>query len=331
MNHLKNALLRWRSTWHPDMYHGWGRNSNYFEGWYFKLVEEAEQQVFAVIPGISKGMDGRHHAFIQVLDGKACKASYYDFEVADFHPAERNFHLQLGANSFSSRHITLDLPELKGHLDFTQPTPWPKMLGAPGIMGWYSFVPFMECYHGVVSLHHRLSGDMEVYGRKTSFNGGTGYIEKDWGVSFPRSWIWMQSNHFSKQDKVCFMASVAHIPWLGSYFIGYIVGFQLGGKLYRFATYTGAQMKASLGEKTVSLAFRDRRFRLEVTGEQAPGAKLVSPITGNMTGKVNESIQAVLEVRLYEKDKLVFEGTGRNAGLEIAGEVSELLTGQWRR
>ena len=127
------------------------------------------------------------------------------------------------------------------------------------------------------------------------------------------------------------MASVAHIPWLGSYFIGYIVGFQWSENLYRFATYTGAQMKAALGEKTVHLAFRDRRYRLEVTGEQAPGAKLISPITGNMTGKVNESRQGVLRIRFFEKEKLLFEGTGRNAGLEIAGQVQELLTETWRR
>ncbi len=328
---MKNTLLRWRATWNPDMYHGWGRHDNYFEGWYFKIVDAAEGHVFAVIPGISKGLDGRHHAFIQVLDGKACKATYHDFPVEAFQPSENEFHLQLGTNSFSANHLQLDLPELKGRIDFQHRTPWPKMLGAPGIMGWYSFVPFMECYHGVVSLHHRLSGGMEVYGEKTDFSGGIGYVEKDWGVSFPRSWIWMQSNHFETKEKVCMMASVAHIPWLGSYFIGYIVGFQWGEKLYRFATYTGAQMKAGLGEKTVHLSFRDRRYRLEVSGEQAPGAQLVSPITGEMTGKVNESMQGVLHVRFFEKDQLVFEGTGRNAGLEIAGEVSELLTTEWRR
>ena len=331
MNKLKNILLRWRSTWHPDMYHGWGRNNSYFEGWYFKIVDATEQNVFAVIPGISKGMDGRHHAFIQVLDGKACRATYHDFGTDAFNPSESEFHLHLGANSFSASHIALDLPELKGRIDFQNPTPWPKMLGAPGIMGWYSFVPFMECYHGVVSLHHHLAGGMEVHGQKTDFSGGIGYIEKDWGVSFPRSWIWMQSNHFQQDEKICLMASVAHIPWRGSYFIGYIVGFQWGEKLYRFATYTGAKMKAALGEKTVTLAFRDRRYRLEITGEQAPGAKLVSPISGDMTGKVNESMQGVLQVRFFEKETLLFEGTGRNAGLEIAGEVAELLTDSWRR
>lgn len=50
-----------------------------------------------------------------------------------------------------------------------------------------------------------------------------------------------------------------------------------------------------------------------------------------MTGKVNESMQARIELRLYEGEKLLFEGEGRNAGLEVAGQVETLLTDKWRR
>ena len=334
MNHSPNCpafLLRLRATWQPDMYHGWGRRERYFEGWYFKLVDPTRRTVFAVIPGISMGQDGEQHAFIQVLDGAACKSSYHRFDAHDFKPSAQGFSLQLGGNSFSSKHVVLDLPGLRGRLDFEETTPWPKMLGAPGIMGWYSFVPFMECYHGVVSLHHQLRGQLEVSGKPIDFGGGLGYVEKDWGTSFPKAWIWMQSNHFEAHEKTCLMASVAHIPWLGSHFIGYIVGFLWEGKLYRFATYTGAKMKARLSGQEVRLSFKDRRYRLEVTGIQAPGAQLVSPIVGEMTGMVNESMLGNLVVRFFDGDELVFEDTGRNAGLELAGALEGLLTAEWRR
>jgi len=46
---------------------------------------------------------------------------------------------------------------------------------------------------------------------------------------------------------------------------------------------------------------------------------------------VNESMQGTLHVRFYDRDALVFDSTGRNAGLELAGEVGELLTDEWRR
>lgn len=328
---LSQYLHRWRATWNPDMYHGWGRTRNFFEGWYFKIVDPDERFVFAIIPGISYKENGEAHAFIQVLDGKQCTATYHEFSADQFQPSEANFTVQLAGNQFSVNSLRLDLPQLQGELHWQDRYPWPKMLGAPGIMGWYSFVPFMECYHGVVSLHHTLQGQLHVHGEQVDFSGGKGYIEKDWGESFPNSWIWMQTNHFDASHPVCLSASVARIPWLGSHFIGYIVGFLLDQKLYRFATYTGAKMKANFDENTVWMSFKDRKHRLNIVAHKAAGGELISPISGNMSGKVNESMQSTVEVQLFENDRLKFVGTGRNAGLEVAGPAQELLTERWRR
>ncbi len=65
-------LQRIRSVWYPDEYHGWGRTRRYFEGWYFKLVSADEQHAIAIIPGIAMAENGDQHAFVQVMDGKAC-------------------------------------------------------------------------------------------------------------------------------------------------------------------------------------------------------------------------------------------------------------------
>jgi len=320
---------RWRATWNPDMYHGWGRRRSYFEGWYFKIVSPDEQFAFAVIPGISYGKNGEAHAFIQLLDGKKCTATYHEFPSDQFQPSEKYFFLKLGDNAFSAHHLKLNLPELQGELTWNDRHAWPRMLGAPGIMGWYSFVPFMQCYHGVVSVHHTLQGRLRVYSEEVDFSGGKGYIEKDWGSSFPNSWIWLQTNHFDAPHPVSLSASVAKIPWLGSHFIGYIVGFLFDQKLYRFATYTGAKLKADFDDNTVWLSFKDKTHRLNIVAHKAAGGELVSPLSGNMAGKVNESMQATVEVQLFENEQLVFSGTGRNAGLEVAGPAGELKKREW--
>jgi len=327
-----NWYKRWKALWDPNRYHGWGRDKNYFEGWYFKVVSPEEDYAFAFIPGISMPEQKEEaHAFIQVLDGKKCTADYQRFQAKDFQPSDQKFFLQLAGNSFSANHLELDLPNIKGRLEFSNLTPWPKMLYAPGIMGWFSFVPFMQCYHGVVSVNHQISGSLEINGKQVNFSGGKSYIEKDWGVSFPNAWIWTQSNHFGPDEKVSLMASVANIPWVGTHFVGYIVGFLWEGKIYRFATYTGAQMKAALGEDRVTLAFKDRKHELRIIAHKGPGGDLISPISGEMTGKVNESMQARLEVSFYKNGQLVYSGEGRNAGLEVAGKKESLLTDKWRR
>jgi len=323
---MKNWVNRWKATWNPERYHGWGQ-SKYFEGWYYKIVDQKEDFAFAIIPGISIDEDGKGAAFIQLMDGKKLQAHYFDYKEQEFEPNSDKFELSLGGNYFSEHKLTIDLPNLKGTVELTGTTSWPKSLGAPGIMGWYSFVPFMQCYHGVVSLHHSLSGSLVYDDQEISFDNGIGYIEKDWGTSFPKCWIWMQSNHFDKLDrKVSLMASVAHIPWLGKYFIGFLVGFYLGDKLYKFATYTGAKRTTRINGDQVELTFSQGKHKLEIIAHKAEGTDLISPISGEMRGKVNESLLATLDIKLYEKGDLIYEGAGRNAGLELGGDIDILLT-----
>lgn len=320
-----DIFRRLRATWNPDMYHGWGRTRQYFEGWYFKLVNAGETAAYAFIPGISIAENGESHAFIQVMDGMDHSATYHRFESGQFQPSSRYFELRLGVNHFSGQKMIIDLPGIRGAIQFQNTTPWPKMFGAPGIMGWYSFVPFMECFHGVVSLHHGLEGTLQMGNREIDFTGGKGYIEKDWGRSFPRAYIWMQTNHFDTTDRASLLASVAHIPWLGSYFIGFIGGFWLDGRLFRFATYTGAKKHLEIAGDQVYLIFKNAKTELRVQACQAQGTALLSPISGEMTGKINESLQATIYTELLENGKRIFEGTAKTSGLEVAGQVELLL------
>ena len=321
---MVSFLQRIRSVWFPDEYHGWGRTKRYFEGWYYKLVSADEQHALAVIPGISMGPDGRQQAFVQVMDGKACQAFYHPFPAAQFQPKPGIFQVQVGQNHFSKERIVLDLPNLRGEISFHDTQPWPKMLGAPGIMGWYSFVPFMECNHGVVSLNHSLEGALQLDGQTVDFSGGKGYIEKDWGRSFPRAYVWMQTNHFEGFDRASLMASVAHIPWLNGHFIGFISGFWLDGRLFKFATYTGARKTLSIRDERVELNFKGPKTELRIAAQQSRGTSLMSPISGEMTGKIQESLLAEVQVQLLENGRVIFEGMGRNAGLEVAGDVAVL-------
>ncbi|WNJ17309.1 tocopherol cyclase family protein [Pontibacter sp. G13] len=329
---MNPILQNLRNLWHPLNYHGHHVHSQFFEGWYYKWIDPSEQYAFAVIPGISKGANGESHAFIQVMDGRNCVAHYHEFPAAEFWASDREFEVKIGDNSFSRHAVELSLDSLSGKVEFRNLTPWPSSFLSPGIMGWYSFVPKMQCKHGVVSLHHELSGQMTYEGHPIDFTGGIGYGEKDWGTSFPSSWIWMQTNHFEAEDRVSLSASIARIPWLGSSFVGFIAGMWINGTLYRFTTYTGAKLEAlDIFETHVRYVLRDKTKRLELLAHKAAGSDLKSPIAGDMRGRVNESMNARVEVQLTSlsggQSQLIFEGTGRNAGLEVGGQVEELYAG----
>ena len=91
---------------------------------------------------------------------------------------------------------------------------WPTTLGAPGIMGWYAFMPFMECYHGVWSMHHRLEGQLTWKGRTSAFRGGIGYGKRTGDIVSQRLDV-DAVQHFETDRRISVMASVAHIPLAG--------------------------------------------------------------------------------------------------------------------
>ena len=322
-----------RSTLNPASYHGHGKQPPFFEGWYYKLVDASEQARYAVIPGIFLSEDpAEHHAFVQILDGRTGQVTYHRYRPEEFWAADRAFDLRMGPNRFTTEHLSQDIhsPELtvSGELHFSDLTPWPVTLASPGIMGWYAWMPFMECYHGIVSLDHSIQGVLRLNGQAVDFAGGRGYVEKDWGRSFPAAWIWFQSNHF-EEPGTSLTASVAIIPWVQRSFPGFIVGLWHDGILYRFATYTGARIEQlDITDEQVVWVMRDRRYRLEMRAIRSAGGLLHAPTPVDMGRRIAETISAEVEVALYRlggsASQLLFRGTGRHAGLEAVGDLSQL-------
>jgi hypothetical protein len=330
-----------RSIWKPEVYHGHHKQKRYFEGWYFKFASANSEKRYAVIPGIFLHENpADSHCFVQTLDGITGDTSYHRYPVEEFHAAKDEFDLRVGPNHFRLDHISLDLDSpqrvMKGSVHFGDLQPWPVQFFSPGIMGWYTFTPFMECYHGVLSLDHPVSGNLLVDGQNIDFAGGRGYIEKDWGKAFPSAYIWMQTNHFDTMG-TSLTASVARIPWLGRAFRGEIVGLWHQGELYRFAKYTGA--------KTANLTLTDTHvhwelvgktgeqhyanYRLEIDAERSKGGLLHAPYRIGMVERIVESLTAKINVRLIKlvggKEDIIFAEQGRFGGLEVAGELEKLV------
>lgn len=320
-------LEKLHAFFNPEEFRGRGKKRNYFEGWYFKLLSADENTALAIIPGIAINAEGEGHAFIQVLDGKACSSSYHKFPLNEFVPAKYKFEVQIGRNLFSEHQLILDLPGISAKLQFCGNKGWPKPFYSPGIMGPYSFAPFMECYHGIVSMDHQISGELYLQGKRMDMTGGRGYMEKDWGRSFPSAYFWMQSNHFNELG-TSFKCSVAKIPWMRKSFVGFIGGLLFNGRLYRFTTYNGTKRIRSFADQNkVEIVLENGRYRLQVLAHRDRATSLASPIHGFMNGRIEESMTARLDVLLVDrKNKApVFEQQGRNAGLEVAGKIEQIM------
>jgi len=314
-----------------SLFQGNRKTNKYFEGWYFKMVSSDGASILSIIPGISIAGNGEEqHAFIQVINGKTAETQYYSFPVDEFLFSPKRFAVRIGENFFSADSIVLNIENdstiLKGKIYMTN-----KIQLTPGnkkkhIMGWYRHVPFMQCYHGVVSLDHDLSGSMEYNGKTFDFSDGKGYIEKDWGRSMPEAWIWMQSNNFA-EDNTSFMLSVAHIPWMGSSFTGFLGFFHHDSITTRFGTYSKAKIEINSNDSdTVNIMITDKRYQYSITAIHKNSGLLHAPVNGAMDRRIAESIDATLLLVVKDKNgKTIFKSESKIAGLEVVGDQSVLI------
>jgi tocopherol cyclase len=331
-------LHRVMKTWQPAAYQGKSRMRGYFEGWYYKLVDRDERNVVAIIPGVSFGATpADSHCFIQFIGESANTSHYYKIDIGEFSFSRDGREISIGRSRFTPESAYLDVADadggITGTLEFADIKPWPVTVVSPGAMGWYAFVPRMECYHAVVSFDHGILGNLQVRGKKIDYTGGRGYSEKDWGRSFPSYHIWLQTNHFD-QAGTSLMVSVANVPWLGRSFDGFLIGFWHNGHLHRFTTYTGARIfDCRYANGKLNIGVESGQGALEVEVSNQTGSDLRTPVTGEMKGRLSESIKAETRIRFASKvgtRREAFEGIGRHTGLEIEGDVPEVLRQQKR-
>lgn len=313
----------------PEVFQGSLSKKNYFEGWYFKHVSRDLSSVYAFIPGISLAPDDPH-AFIQVLNGITGESCYIEYPTSQFEYSKKSLFVKLGNSIFTDTGIVLNIDhpaiQVNGELAYSGNAEFPKSLLRPGIMGWYSFVPFMECYHGIVSANHFIDGELVINDSQVDFSGGKGYIEKDWGVSFPECWIWAHANSFSREG-VSLFVSIAKIPWMGKFFIGFIGFLYIDGKYHMFATYLGSKLSpVEHDTESLKIELSNRNHRLKVDVDSKRSGELRAPAKGVMSRRIKESIDSSVRFTLYDmQDHVIAEDASERAGLEIIEEIFDYV------
>lgn len=307
---------------HPELFQGNKKKNHYFEGWYYKLVTADQKVSIAFIPGISMNQKDPH-TFVQVFVSKGddLKTHYFKFNSDDFIYSHDQFQVQVKNNLFtlSEVNISLDheLMRVHGTIHLNHHIGLNKNLYQPNIMGPFAYLPFMECNHGVISMTSNLKGSLTINNELYDFSDGKAYIEKDWGKSFPKAYIWLQSNHFN-DEKTSFMFSYATIPFMGMSFKGLIVNLIYNQKEYRFATYNLTKiLKKEIQKDTISFILKKGKYKLYVDAKKEHEIDLVSPSFGLMKNTIKEGLSGTISLKLYENQQLIFEDIGENAGIEI--------------
>lgn len=285
----------------------------FFEGWYLK--HQAKDTTIAFIPACHTDSAGHTTASVQIItNGFSCM-----IPIDKYTPSQRgtSFNIHMDQNHFSltgiSVHLRTEHFYVKGCLQYGPVTPLQS-----DIMGPFSHIPCMQCNHKILSLYHPLTGSLDINGSITDFTDGTGYIEKDWGRSFPQSYLWTQCNFYDAYHKshCCIMLSIAHIPFFIKSFTGCICTVYYAGREYRLATYHHVKI-LEFTEQEVILEQGD--YLLHVNLLKKNPLPLMAPNHGSMTRTIHESPACLVRYQFYIRRKKIFDIVSPFASFETCG------------
>lgn len=293
-------------------------NKNYFEGWYFKNTNK--ENGISFIPGININENERK-SFIQVITNK--ESYYVNYSIEEFKFSDNPFCVKIGKNLFSKTNLHIDIDDRKqnlkinGDIKYTNSKNIKTNLFNPNIMGPFSYIPFMECNHAILGMKNKTYGKININGNKINFDDGIGYIEKDWGCSFPKNYIWCQANNF-KNSKASFMLSIANIPFKAFNFRGVICDLIIDDDEYKFTTYNNSKIiKYNVNDKYLNITLKKGEYNINIKSKYDKGLNLKAPVKGKMDKYIFENINSKIDITLKKDSQIIFEDTSYNCGLEI--------------
>jgi hypothetical protein len=353
------------------------QNGIFFEGWYYKISFDDYKNTLVVIPGVHMN-DENQHAFIMVAYENT--SHYYRFPLESFSSSTDEYILKIDdeKNLFSYDKLLVNLQPKDGddatesfrmNLTFSSHSIIPDLsVIAPGTMGPYSWIPTMQCYHHVLSMKYHIHGSIEINQAENITMSGVGYLEKDWGNSFPSIWIWGQANQWANlpsTSSASLFFSLALIPWYFNLeFAGFLIVFEYNHQFYRFNTYLQSIVNdLSVNKDTNQFSFNVYdvlfEYKLHISthlnqNENINGAMLYGPRHGRMEKFVKEILakNIYFDVQLSKliqntttnsnnnahdifaqhgySEEIIFQERAQNVALEITGDVN-WLTAKFRK
>lgn len=293
-------------------------NSNrlpFFEGFYFKVT--TDDIALAIVVGFSLEKNNST-AFIQCYNTKTFKMDYLEYEYKDFYFDLLSETVYIKDSYFGEDEVYLfdDRLDYTIHYHMTNCLKLDSNIYSPTIMGPFYYLPFMQCNHAIITLKSSVSGTMKFNEEIVNIEG-IGYVEKDWGNSFPSEYIWLQSNHSSNSNANLFLAC-ANIPLVVSEFIGVIGVFIVEGKTYRIGTYYGAKLiERSMIDDLCSVVIKQGKYVFSFKIRNGTTFELKGPNNGLMTTRINESLDSRCLLKVYRKGVLKHEVNFIKCGSEI--------------
>ena len=288
-----------------------------FEGWFSKIDDRENGLMLSIIWGYSTHQNTKH-AFIQFQDSLKHNTAYITYPLDELKWKKDPFVLQIGKNELSQKGILLDFVmngvPVQGEFCFGNFSPIKQSILKPNIMGWLTFFP-NECNHSIISMYHKVTGNIQIGNQSWKIQDADGFIEKDWGTGFPKEYVWIQANEWKKSSVVF---SYATVPILGKHAKGFFLVLHHDGKEYRFTSIEGSKLTDfHVSKDSFNATVEKKGVRIKLKAKQFNPVALAAPKHGEMKSHIKESLDGTIELTLEIKNQMPVTLSSQRASIDV--------------
>lgn len=280
----------------PTHLRGNFQQGNYFEGWFQKIYSAEHNASFIIIYGYATQNSIESFGFIQLLlpDGEPRFLYFHKNEVS-CDPTRHVF--KMGRQILSTEAICIQCNDINIQLNLLGNKPIRTLKNS---MGYTYFVPGLPCYHAVLNPSHQVSGTIQAGQHHYSLDRATGYLEKNWGNSFPKSYFWMHAVD-PLNPKISMLFSRAEIKWMGYNFIRHVGYFNNDGSALDLRLFKDFQLRTAAAEQNQRLLrLGTKEVQLEVGIKHGKKVMFKGPANGNLSRTIPHHADAQVEVSLNQ-------------------------------
>lgn len=291
-----------------------------FEGFYLKTAKK-DGTTLVVICGFAKSKE-KSHAFIQVST-QSLETFYFEYPLYELKINEEAFNFSIRNNEFSQNGIYIKENDCEVDLTFSDFTFWNRTYLNPSIMGVLAYVPFVECKHDIISPSLTVLGHANLKAETLIFDNTSGYIDKNWGRSFPKDYFWGHISNF-ENPSVSIQFAKAKPKWLFWKIPVYIGFLRLNHEIHLFKSWKKGKMTlTNVGQDEVLL--QNRKFKIKIKFENGRPLNLKAPIEGKLDHLILERAGILTRVTIYKlnsigDDQILINESVLNSTLEVLRE-----------
>jgi hypothetical protein len=170
-------------------------------------------------------------------------------------------------------------------------------------MGYNYFLPNLPCYHAVLNTGHLVSGEIKQKNERFIIKNELGYLEKNWGTSFPETYYWLHAVD-PNDPQVSILFSRAEIEWIGKKFIRHLGHLRFDEKevdIRSLKNVTVSILSSCKDKHEIRIASKTLQMEISITHNNK--VRFKGPFNGKLSRDIIHFPDSIIQIRLSENNK----------------------------